>query len=59
MFPGSNSYALAKLALERFNESIALENPNVPAVVFHSGSVLTPVMKDLEDFEPFALDSRM
>ncbi|KIJ93545.1 hypothetical protein K443DRAFT_12795 [Laccaria amethystina LaAM-08-1] len=55
MFRGSSSYILTKLA--RFNEFIALENPNIHAVVFHRGSVMTPIMEDLEDFKLFALDS--
>ncbi|KIK03572.1 hypothetical protein K443DRAFT_652959 [Laccaria amethystina LaAM-08-1] len=57
VFPGNSSYVLTKLALNRFNEFIALENPNVHAVVFHPGSVLTPSMEDLEGFKLFALDS--
>lgn len=58
VLPQSSSYAITKLALNRFNEFITLENPNVTAVVYHPGAVLTPIMNDLPDFHPFALDSR-
>lgn len=58
VFPGSCSYVITKLALNRFNEFIALENPNVHAVVFHPGSVFTPLMESLEGSKLFALDSR-
>lgn len=57
VFPGSCSYVITKLALNRFNEFIALENPNVHAVVFHPGSVFTPLMESLEGSKLFALDS--
>ena len=56
--PGSSSYVLTKLALNRFNEFITLENPNVTAVVYHPGAVLTPWMEAFPEFQPFALDSR-
>ena len=58
VFLGSSSYVLIKHALNRLHEFIALENPNITAAVFHPGSVLTFILEDLEDFEPFALDSR-
>ncbi|KIJ93543.1 hypothetical protein K443DRAFT_645366 [Laccaria amethystina LaAM-08-1] len=54
---GSSSYVITKLALNRFNEFITLENPNVTAVVYHPGAVMTPIMDHLPDFHPFALDS--
>ncbi|EDR07455.1 uncharacterized protein LACBIDRAFT_298670 [Laccaria bicolor S238N-H82] len=55
--PGISSYGLTKLALNRFNEFVSLENPNVRAVVYHPGTVLTPIMDDLPHFKPFALDT--
>ena len=33
--PGSSSYVLTKIALNRFNEFVSLENPSVRAVVYH------------------------
>jgi len=57
--PGKSSYVLTKLALNRFNELVALENPNVQAVVFHPGAVLTPtILDDFPEARPFALDTR-
>ena len=56
--PGISSYGLTKLALNRFNEFVSLENPNVRAVVYHPGTVLTPIMDDLPHIKPFALDTR-
>ena len=56
--PGISSYALTKLALNRFNEFLSLENPNVQAVVYHPGTVLTPILDDLPQIRPFALDTR-
>ena len=55
---GISSYGLTKLALNRFNEFVSLENPNVRAVVYHPGTVLTPIMDDLPHIKPFALDTR-
>ncbi|KIK03573.1 hypothetical protein K443DRAFT_676586 [Laccaria amethystina LaAM-08-1] len=55
--PGISSYGLTKLALNRFNEYLSLENPNVRAVVYHPGTVLTPILDDLPDIKPFALDT--
>lgn len=49
---------LTKIALNRFNEFVSLENPNVRAVVYHPGTVLTPILDDLPDIKPFALDTR-
>ncbi|EDR07453.1 uncharacterized protein LACBIDRAFT_327958 [Laccaria bicolor S238N-H82] len=57
VLPGSSSYVITKLALNRFNEFVTLENPNVTAVVYHPGAVRTPIMDHLPDFHPFALDS--
>jgi len=56
--PGGSSYALTKLVLNRFNEFVSLENPNVRAVVYHPGTVLTPILDDLPHIKPFALDTR-
>ena len=56
--PGSNSYVLTKIALNRFNEFVSLENPNVRAAVYHPATVLTPILDDLPHIEPFALDTR-
>ena len=55
-FLGSSRYVFMKHALNRLHEFIALGNPNVPAVLFHPGLVLTSIMEDLKDFKPFALD---
>lgn len=49
---------VGKLALNRFNEFVSLENPNVRAVVYHPGTVLTPMMDDFPHFKPCALDTR-
>ena len=49
---------LTKIALNRFNEFVSLENANVRAVVYHPGTVLTPILDDLPHIKPFALDTR-
>ena len=56
--PGSSSYVLTKIALKRFNEFVSLEIPNVRAVVYHPGTVLTPILDDFPHIKPFALDTR-
>ena len=45
VFLGNSSYVLIKQALNRLREFIALENPNVNAVVLHPGSVLTFILE--------------
>ena len=56
--PRESSYALKKSALNRFNEFVTLENPNVRAVVFHPGTVLTLILDDFSKACPFPLDAR-
>ncbi|KIJ92028.1 hypothetical protein K443DRAFT_135370 [Laccaria amethystina LaAM-08-1] len=45
IFPGKSSYF------------VTLENPDVQAVVFHPGAVLTPMLDDSPEARPFALDT--
>lgn len=41
--PGKASYCLSKLAMTQMSRFIALENPNVRAISFHPGTVLTDI----------------
>ena len=42
--PGSSAYCVAKLALVRFTEFVAVENPDVRAFVYHPGGVMTDLV---------------
>ncbi|ETI29036.1 hypothetical protein G647_01489 [Cladophialophora carrionii CBS 160.54] len=52
--PCMSSYSLSKLVVARMAELVALERPNVTAIAFHPGMLMTRLATD--DFAPFALD---
>ncbi|KAK5992009.1 Short chain dehydrogenase citE [Cladobotryum mycophilum] len=55
VMPGSASYCLSKLAMTQLSRFIALENPNVRAISFHPGTVLTDITADW--LKPFSKDT--
>ncbi|KAK9350639.1 hypothetical protein V1523DRAFT_419160 [Lipomyces doorenjongii] len=55
VIPGVSAYSIAKLANLQLSTYISAENPNVTAVAFHPGIVMTDMMT--ESFEPFAKDT--
>ncbi|KAK9490685.1 hypothetical protein V1508DRAFT_255054 [Lipomyces doorenjongii] len=55
VIPGVSAYSIAKLANVQLSTYISAENPNVTAVAFHPGIVMTDMMT--ESFEPFAKDT--
>ncbi|KAK9429600.1 hypothetical protein V1505DRAFT_373538 [Lipomyces doorenjongii] len=55
VIPGISAYSIAKLANLQLSTYISAENPNVTAVAFHPGIVMTDMMT--ESFEPFAKDT--
>jgi NAD(P)-dependent dehydrogenase (short-subunit alcohol dehydrogenase family) len=54
--PDASSYIVSKLAVHRFTELVALENPNVQVVALHPGSVMSSIVADMSDFAHFARD---
>lgn len=52
--PGMSSYSLSKLVVTRMAELVALENPNITAIAFHPGMLMTRLAPD--EFVPFAID---
>ncbi|KAK9238792.1 hypothetical protein V1525DRAFT_418237 [Lipomyces kononenkoae] len=56
VFPiGISNYSIAKLANLQLSTYTAAENPNVTAVAFHPGIVMTDMVS--ESFKPFAKDT--
>lgn len=51
--PGSSAYCIGKMAVIKFTEFVAAENPNVRCFVYHPGGVETDLVKDA--FPPEAL----
>lgn len=57
VFPGLSSYSIAKLAIARLTEYVAIENPNVIATVYHPGVVDSDMTEEHADFGYFAKDT--
>lgn len=53
--PGSSGYSIAKIADLQLASYTAAENPNVTAIAFHPGIVLTDMATDF--WKPYALDT--
>ncbi|KAK9426944.1 hypothetical protein V1505DRAFT_406727 [Lipomyces doorenjongii] len=55
VIPGISAYSIAKLANLQLTTYTSAENPNVTAVAFHPGIVMTDMVT--ESFKPFAKDT--
>lgn len=55
--PGVSAYSLAKLADLQLTRYISVENPNVTAVSFHPGIILTDMHEEARGFRHFAKDT--
>ncbi|EHK19748.1 uncharacterized protein TRIVIDRAFT_46933 [Trichoderma virens Gv29-8] len=55
--PGASAYSLAKLADLQLTRYISVENPNVTAISFHPGIILTDMHDDARGFRHFAKDT--
>lgn len=57
ILPGSSVYNIAKLVDLQLAAFAAAENPNLTAIVFHLGIVMTDVVQAVEFFRHFARDT--